>query len=197
MLAEKLIGTLEESESRHVRLKAIRALGLITCAKSSVLFTLQQELNRSPDIFYLFEVMRSLASVNPNDAKLISILPAIMPKLPIYMQIEASEWLMRDKSFFNDLLFELLNLVENGDDELCYRACQVLIKNIHLIDSSLIVSKLRTYTVDKVFKEDFFRYRDCYEVLWKVSQNMSYPDFYEAWHSPVPDVSEVDSLGNE
>ena len=35
----------------------------------------------------------------------------------------------------------------------------------------------------------------CYKVLWHCAENMSYPEFYEAWHSPSPDASKLDEDG--
>jgi energy-coupling factor transporter ATP-binding protein EcfA2/DNA-binding Xre family transcriptional regulator len=38
-------------------------------------------------------------------------------------------------------------------------------------------------------------YEDCYAVLWYCAQNMSYPDFYEAWHSQ-PTISHPEAPDN-
>jgi hypothetical protein len=31
---------------------------------------------------------------------------------------------------------------------------------------------------------------DCYEALWRHTQNMTYPDFYQAWHQTTIDQTE-------
>ncbi|WP_430541026.1 hypothetical protein [Roseofilum acuticapitatum] len=29
-------------------------------------------------------------------------------------------------------------------------------------------------------------FHNCYKVLWKIAQSLSYPDFYQAWHGSLP-----------
>ncbi len=50
---------------------------------------------------------------------------------------------------------------------------------------------------DKSLQNEPWIHADCWWTLWHCAQNMSYPEFYEAWHSPVPDVSELDAVGDE
>ena len=52
-----------------------------------------------------------------------------------------------------------------------------------LVEST--VSNLRVILEDPIFTKDRGLCSNCYGVLWHCAQNMSYPDFYEAWHSPL------------
>ncbi|GET35854.1 HEAT repeat domain-containing protein [Microseira wollei] len=49
------------------------------------------------------------------------------------------------------------------------------------------VIKLKRYLNDEVDKNNdrfhFDRFKACYQVIWYCAQNMTYPDFYKAWHS--------------
>jgi hypothetical protein len=41
---------------------------------------------------------------------------------------------------------------------------------------------LKEYIQDEVYRNDFERFKHCYDVLWHCAQNMTYPAFYQAWH---------------
>ena len=48
---------------------------------------------------------------------------------------------------------------------------------------------------EKVYNEDFIKFKYCYEIVWYCAQNMSYPDFYQAWHcEPSTSHPEVDNI---
>ncbi|MEH1957861.1 NACHT domain-containing protein [Nostoc sp.] len=45
-----------------------------------------------------------------------------------------------------------------------------------------VVTKLKDYLSPEIYKNDFERFHNCYEVIWKCAQSMPYPAFYQAWH---------------
>ncbi len=54
------------------------------------------------------------------------------------------------------------------------------------------VSDLKNRLTSEIYKKDFGRNERCHRVIWECAQNMTYPDFYQAWHtqptnSPIPD----------
>lgn len=52
-----------------------------------------------------------------------------------------------------------------------------------------VVTALKDCLSRKTYNNDFRRFEACHKVIWYCAQNMSYPDFYYAWHgepSPVP-----------
>jgi hypothetical protein len=54
------------------------------------------------------------------------------------------------------------------------------------------VSGLKDCLTSEVRENDFNLYGDFYQVIWDCTQNMTYPEFYQAWHtqptnSPIPD----------
>ncbi len=76
-------------------------------------------------------------------------------------------------------LFDLLS-----NSQRSYRqATQALVEILrgNLCSCSIVVSRLRDLiSID--YKNDFNRYKACYEVIWHCAQNMAYPDFYQSWH---------------
>lgn len=46
----------------------------------------------------------------------------------------------------------------------------------------LAVSSMKDWLCDQVAESDFNLYYNCYKAIWPCSQNMSYPNFFMAWH---------------
>ncbi|WP_242064696.1 HEAT repeat domain-containing protein [Nostoc sp. FACHB-133] len=45
-----------------------------------------------------------------------------------------------------------------------------------------VVRMLKDYLLPETYENDFERFDNCYEVIWKCAQSMPYPAFYQAWH---------------
>ncbi|MCC3468807.1 MAG: NACHT domain-containing protein [Microcoleus sp. PH2017_06_SFM_O_A] len=87
----------------------------------------------------------------------------------------------------------LVDLIRNSDDNIArWQAADILgeiIKGKHFV---LALSGLKDCLNSEVYENDFNRYKDRYPIIWVCAQNMTYPDFYQAWHtqptnSPIPD----------
>ncbi|AFZ01288.1 NACHT domain-containing protein [Calothrix sp. PCC 6303] len=184
LLIQALIKILNYEHPRHIKLKTIIALGLASHENLDAIAALNKEIESSPDLIYLFYTTKTLVAINPRNREAILLLRELMPTLHIYMQIEACELLMNDEEIAYDLFIKLIELIQSDpDDEVYYRACQTLKANINtdILYYSLLISKLRDCLTNKIYEDEFFRFRDCYELLWCYSQELSYKAFYEAW----------------
>ncbi len=45
------------------------------------------------------------------------------------------------------------------------------------------VSGLKKCLTSEIYKNNFGRNEKCYGVIWNCAENMTYPDFYQAWHA--------------
>ncbi|MEG4005338.1 HEAT repeat domain-containing protein [Microcoleus sp. Pol11C1] len=45
------------------------------------------------------------------------------------------------------------------------------------------VSGLKNRLTSEIYKNDFGRNERCHEVIWECAENMTYPEFYQAWHA--------------
>ncbi len=70
-------------------------------------------------------------------------------------------------------------------------ACS-LTKIIQCDSFSYVVNRLKTNINYQLLVEDFSYYRWCRNILWDLTQDISYSDFFDAWHgfsSPMPNSS--------
>ena len=103
----------------------------------------------------------------------------------------------------NVRLDDLMKQVQNSNDwSVVVRAVESLEKLIEGTEIIGVIKSLKPYLVNlqgyssDEFEKKHFRYKYIYEVIWYCAQNMNYPEFYEAWHSPLPDGSEPDAVSD-
>jgi hypothetical protein len=46
-----------------------------------------------------------------------------------------------------------------------------------------VVNSLKYYLSDRIYESNRQQFLDCYEIIWHCAQNMTYPEFYYAWHN--------------
>ncbi len=51
----------------------------------------------------------------------------------------------------------------------------------------ILVTKLQPCLNNETYENNFDLFKECHETLWNIAQNLTYPDFYQAWHNnPSP-----------
>jgi len=48
----------------------------------------------------------------------------------------------------------------------------------------MIISSLHSYLSDETYRDNFNLYLEYYKLFWDISQDLPYPQFYQAWHYP-------------
>jgi hypothetical protein len=46
-----------------------------------------------------------------------------------------------------------------------------------------VVITLKDYLSKQFYKNNSYRYEAVFNILWHCAENMTYPDFYKAWHN--------------
>jgi hypothetical protein len=104
--------------------------------------------------------------------------------------VENENWLRHD----TDMLMDIL---KNDDyyDSFPENAVINITKYDRKILDTWVIKGLKYCLSEKVYNEDFIKFKYCYEIVWYCAQNMSYPDFYQAWHcEPSTSHPEVDNI---
>ena len=90
----------------------------------------------------------------------------------------------------NELAIQvLIRILETTDNnyttyEVANTLNEIITTNQH---RKILVNKLQPYLNNETYKNNFPLYRESYETLWNIAQNLTYPEFYQAWHNnPSP-----------
>ncbi|WP_158442864.1 HEAT repeat domain-containing protein [Planktothrix agardhii] len=60
-----------------------------------------------------------------------------------------------------------------------------------------VVFALNHNLTDEVYENDFDLYKNCYELLWQCTQNLTYPKFYQAWHESDTTKEQLETSYND
>ena len=75
--------------------------------------------------------------------------------------------------------------------------CMQLVGKLQEIDRcsllSIVVKCLKNFLQEKAHEDDYSCHWQSYEVLWHCAQKMTYPDFYQAWHSAPSPVQTLET----
>ncbi|WP_373535817.1 HEAT repeat domain-containing protein [Microcoleus sp.] len=86
----------------------------------------------------------------------------------------------------------LVELIRNSRDEYTRRRAAdslgEIMKGKHF---AIALSGLKDFLTSEIYENDSNLYKNCYRVIWHCAENMTYPEFHQAWHtqptnSPIP-----------
>jgi energy-coupling factor transporter ATP-binding protein EcfA2 len=86
-----------------------------------------------------------------------------------------------------DAIKALIYLMKNQDSALVLsEATESLINNIRGDFFKKVVKELKSNLADEMQEINPLRFKYSYEIIWHCAQQMSYPEFYNAWHHQPP-----------
>jgi len=119
------------------------------------------------------------------------LLDACQPSIPTWwLETESLRNISQDNPVALAALVELIR--NSGDEYIGWSGKYGLEKIMKGKHFAIAVSGLKDCLTSEIYENDFIRYQSCYSVIWDCAQNMTYPEFYQAWHtqptnSPIPD----------
>ena len=97
--------------------------------------------------------------------------------------IEAAKKLEKVGIGNDEVVKTLIELIHsNIDSSIRVIVAECLGKILQTHQFELAISSIKDCLCDRVAESDFNLYYNCYKAIWPCSQNMSYPEFYKAWH---------------
>ncbi|MCW6053024.1 HEAT repeat domain-containing protein [Lyngbya sp. CCAP 1446/10] len=96
----------------------------------------------------------------------------------------------KDNPVVIQVLVELIG--NSGDEDTRRQAADSLGEIMKGKHFEIAVSGLKDCLTSEIYENDLDRFTTCYKVIWECAKNMTYPEFYQAWHtqptnSPIPD----------
>lgn len=144
------------------------------------------KMQKSEDYFVVRQANLYLSELNCNNSN----------------NLQSNNHLLEVDSDYPDLVDELINVIcnytdyEHIDSEACDSASDKLVEVItNNEDCKTVVKTLKDKLSPDIEEKDFTLYYNCYKVIWHCAQNMTYPEFYRAWHGE-PELSPLKNLEN-
>jgi len=175
---ESLINLIKTCSIPGVRMKAVIVLANIGKDNQETITHLVEIIHSSPDD----PLVRSIAAqcvgkIDPNHPD------AILLTVTVPNSFEESSESKKMETNYEDKIKSLISQIcTTSDEPINFEVIQDLRHIIKLHLKSAVSALKEALPVQLNDKKDFKLHQICWEFLWQCSENLSYPDFYQAWH---------------
>jgi len=138
------------------------------------------------DEFILCWTASSLGRIYPNDSKYIATLVDVLENTEnSYNYRWAGESLIALGHGNSQAIATLLNIIRTTEGVIEWEPARhlhrILVNNKQQEDVIFFLQPLFNY---ETYNNNLMRFKDGYQVIWNISQDLPYPEFYQAWHNP-------------
>ncbi|MEB3177639.1 MAG: NACHT domain-containing protein [Nostocaceae cyanobacterium] len=184
-----LIEIIQNSENESdIRLKAIDKLGVIGEYNSIAITNLTEIIQLyqdESDEFIQDRAAFNLVKIGKkNPITITTLIELIQSSKDENTRLIAASILEEIDKYNSLAITTLVELIQTSQREDIYGIAAAILGDILLsVQMERVVTALRGCVSDETYKNDYQRFDDCYSVMWQCAQNMSYPEFYQAWHN--------------
>lgn len=151
----------------------------VKIALSSLIETTQNELSR-----WQAKVTLGQIDLGHRQAKVAlgNLITTIQDE---YTRMQAAESLGKIEQGNPQAMTTLIDLITDAQDEYTRRKAVESLGKIIATEEQRqeVVSIVQPYLNNETYENNYNLYTTCYNVLWKIAQDLSYRDFYQAWHN--------------
>ncbi|HAX75114.1 MAG TPA: signal transduction protein [Cyanobacteria bacterium UBA11372] len=185
MAIAALVQLIESNEDDSICWQAVASLGAIGKGSQTAIAALLQLIKSTQDQGILWQAIFSLGAIGTGNPTAIAALAQVIESTEdeeICMQAAHSLWAIDSNN--ETAITVLMQILESTKNEfICRRTAENLKKIMGEYFLARIVIALKGYLSYETSENDSKRFDACYKVIWHCAQNMSYPDFYQAWHN--------------
>ncbi|OCR02475.1 hypothetical protein BCD67_00880 [Oscillatoriales cyanobacterium USR001] len=196
-----LLSILNETKNEDRQYAILKALGKIGHDNPKAIATLTGILANTKDEDIRFHCADSLGKIDPGNCQAVDVLIEILENTKHQYTSSFDDFFPALKQFENFLessialdslgeigkgsknaIHALVKVLEIAKAEYARkRATKSLLKIITTDEyRQEVVSLLQPHLNTETYENNFDLFEDCYAVLWKIAQNLPYPDFYHA-----------------
>jgi GTPase SAR1 family protein len=182
---EILTGLIQKSSDHTIIQKVIHTFIEINCIKKDMLPILMDIVYKKENLLTYQMVIDYLINLSKYITEIKELWLTMIgdPKIDWdQFIIDAIGFIGKDDLRFMNVL---LNFIDNSDDkekiERAYKSLFIIVENQKF---KQIIQIFKRKIEEEVSQENVLRFNSYYSILWYCSKNMSYPEFYQAWHEP-------------
>ncbi|GAB4201151.1 MAG: hypothetical protein Fur006_53300 [Coleofasciculaceae cyanobacterium] len=182
-----LVQLIQTSQNKWIVKAAAQELGRVGTGKEAEVAALVQLLTSTEDECTQMSAAISLGQINPGNQMAIATLVRLIENSEnSHICWRAAHNLGKIGVGDEIAIATLVQFIQTFQDEYqesilgIANSLQEILKDKPL---SPVVTALKDYLGEKVYKNDSYRYEAAYSLIWHCAQTMSYPEFYNAWHA--------------
>jgi HEAT repeat protein len=187
-LIEWLINEVSSTPNKtnnHYLMRMVQNLGYTLPGHPEAIKALIDLIDITSDQHILWEAVGSLGRIGKSDPKVIELLiDLIRNSKNESIRDRAVMSLRHTETSYEEAIWMLIDVISTIPPDFCRMPAAESLAQIlqrYPLDSAVSALKNCLFTsVDQ--RENFELYSIIYDVLWHCTQNLPYPDFYQAWH---------------
>ncbi|MGL4497650.1 MAG: HEAT repeat domain-containing protein [Planktothrix sp.] len=182
-----LVECFRMTDDEEIFQKTAETLGKITQGNSDVIKDLIRILETTRNAWSRFSVAETLEQIAQGN------LEAIAALIHIIETTENEETRRRSVDTLgkiaqgnSEAIAALIHILEITRDKATLEIATESLQKIITTPEQYagVVSALKDGLSEEVYQGDFDLFNKCYEIIWICAKNLSYPEFYQAWHHP-------------
>lgn len=183
---EKAIAAIETLiQSGFYDLSIVESLGTIDPGNQTVIEALIQFIVHITDERKVWA--DKLEKITPSN---LSPKTNIFPQINVTYNNQNQTWTGSLEQFIEDEQFPKIIASHNFTDEKWAKSLERILQGNHF---PKVVPALKHYMTDEVLKNNIHLYTACHDAIWRCAENMSYPEFYHAWHDEVSSIQDLEN----
>jgi hypothetical protein len=129
------------------------------------------------------QIAEIVVKIDPNNSQATIALTELLDSQNEIICQRAAEVLLEISPSNLDAIAALIKLLHSAKEKNVLTWAAMSLKKItHSGSLQAAVKKLRYFLLDEKYKTDSEHKKHWIDVIWHCTQNMTYPDFYQAWH---------------
>ncbi|HBR00733.1 MAG TPA: hypothetical protein DD761_19840 [Cyanobacteria bacterium UBA11691] len=195
----KVIATTEDEE---IRRQGVWSLEKIAPGNPEAIAALLKVIATTEDEETRRQGVWSLGKIAPGNPEAIAaLLKVIATTGDEYTRLRAAVSLENIDPGNPEAIAALLKVIATTEDEKTRRQAAWSLGKIITTNPQRqsVVSALQPHLSDETYENNFDLFKECYNLLWNIAQDLPYPDFYRAWHhldtAPHPEVADQTPVG--
>ena len=180
-----LVELIRNSDNQDTRIQAAESLSQIGKDNPEAIVALVELIRKSGNEYTRMQVAYRLAQIDKDNPEAIAALVELIRKSGNeYTRWVAAVFLGEIDNYKPVAVSALVELIRNsGEEYIRLEAAENLGEIMKGKHFEIAVSGLKDCLTSEIYENDYNRYEICYKVIWDCAQNMTYPEFYQAWHA--------------
>ncbi|MEG4539041.1 HEAT repeat domain-containing protein [Microcoleus sp. M2_C5] len=180
-----LVELIANSQNEKTRRQAAESLGKIGKDSPEANTALVELIRNSGDEHTPWEAASSLGTIGKDSPEAIAILVELIRNSGNADTLcRAASSLGKIEKYYTVAIATLIELIPNYHPEYSiFDPADSLLKIVTGKHFATAVSGLKKCLTSEIYKNNLGRNEKCYGVIWECAENMTYPEFYQAWHA--------------
>ena len=181
-----LISLLNPTQDEYTRWRVADSLGKIDVGNEQAIAALISLFNTTQDKSICWRVADSLEKIAVGNKETITALISLLNTT----QDKSIRWRVANNlekiAVGNEgAITALISLLNTTQDEFIRGSVTKSLVNILKTENNYLmtVSALNKHLTNEIYENNFDLYKNCFKILWQCAKNLTYPQFYQAWHA--------------